>query len=127
VPGEVSKICGVYISGWRANTEDRVYIDVPTRDAWGSLQVNRNIVIVSGHWSLAPEHMQREEHGVSLYWSARSTAFPGSFQAPITIRQRGAGQVVLTQNIRIVSGPGASSPPTAAARRSFPSGGRRKD
>jgi len=115
VPGEVSKVCGLYIKDWKINTEDRVYIKVPTQDAWGSLTINRNIVVFSGDWSLAPEHMDGEEHYVSMFWSARSTAQPGSFAVPIRVSQTGAGKPVdLILNIRVLpKKTGQAGPPVA--------------
>jgi hypothetical protein len=116
VPGEVSKVCGLYIKDWKVNTEDRVYIKVPTQDAWGSLAVNRNLVVFSGDWSLAPEHMDGEEHYVSLFWSARSTAQPGAFAVPVRVSQAGAGKPVdLILNIRVLPGTSGATPPLGNA------------
>ena len=102
VPGEPSKINGVYVSGWRNNTTDRVEVDMELADNWGSLKVNPKIVAAPAPTSENPANMTSGEHYFSLMWSARLGALPGTFSVPITVRQKGAGATVITLTVHIL-------------------------
>ena len=106
VPGEMPEHCGVYISGFRDNTEDQVQIRVPLLgDMWGSLRQNPDIRVDGGDWNEAPDYMYGDEHYVLMSWQSRVLARPATEVVPITVRQNGAGEVVLLLQVTIAPRP----------------------
>jgi Tfp pilus assembly protein PilF len=108
VPGEMDEHCGVYIGGFRNNTEDQVEIRIPIIvGGWGSLRQNKDIQVDNGEWNEAPDYMYGDmygdEHYVLLTWRAKVTARPASEVVPITVRQRGAGEVTLRLRVNIAA------------------------
>ncbi|MBI5818699.1 MAG: hypothetical protein HZA88_06910 [Verrucomicrobia bacterium] len=101
VPGEPSQIDGVYVSGWRNNTADRVEVFMEVVDNWGSLKVNPKIVAAPGLTSADPGNMTSGEHYFSEMWSARLGARSGTFRVPIIVRQKGAGAAAVTLTVII--------------------------
>jgi len=116
VPGEPSKVVHVYIKGYHG--ADRAEVIVPTVDGFGSLEVNRNIVVF-GNAAQATAPMRavetdRGEYPWTLMFATRSTAQPATTVIPITVRA-GERQVRLSLTIRILPGRAVTSPHTGAS------------
>lgn len=122
--GESSWPDDVGISGWRVNTADRVEIDIPVQDNWGSLKINRNLVVAPGPTSMPPSEMTGPEDWFSELWSARIGARSGVYVVPVIVRQVGAGEAAAMLTIYVI--PKALSgylmPTTGSGVGNFPGG-----
>jgi hypothetical protein len=122
VPGEISQICGVHVSGWRGNTEERVEVLIDVQDGFGGLRANPGIVVGPGPTSASPGNMFNtgvSDSGGRYYfselWSARSTAAPGTTVVPIVVRQKGCGQVALSLKVVVLPKRGRAKADTLPA------------
>lgn len=118
--GEVSVPCGIYVSGWRGNTSDRVEVVIGTQGPSGALEVNPSIVVFPGSTSEATGNMDRKEYYFSEFWRAAPNALEGTTLVPIVVRQRGAGQVRLTLRVNVIP---RTLPGTATTRGGATQGG----
>jgi len=97
-----SEVCGLNIKGWRGNTSDPVEVIFPDQQNQGG-SVGGGIVVFEGTTKLDPSSMNREEHYLPIFWRAHCPAIPGVFQVPIIVRQKDAGEVNLTQTVRVLA------------------------
>lgn len=102
IPGEPSKIDGVYVKGWRSNTADRVEVEMEVIDNWGTLKVNPKIIAAPGPTSADPSNMADKEYYFSQMWSARLGARPGTFRVPIIVKQKDAESAAVFLIVRIM-------------------------
>ncbi len=106
-PGEMPRQCGIYISGYKHNTADRVEIIYPqVQDSWGNLPGKLN-VSDGGNWTLDPNNMpgignNTKEYFLSERYSASPSASEGSSTINIIIRQAGAGEVKLSLPVTVL-------------------------
>lgn len=104
-PGE-TKNCSIYISGYRGNTADRVECVYPQiMDGWGTLP--GQIQVFPGNTSMDPSSMRgigdyTKQYALGQGYRARETAPPGVTPVKIIIRQKDAGEVVLTLMVKVV-------------------------
>ena len=109
VPGEPSQIDGIYVRGWRSNTEDRVEVLIDVESGFGELTVNPQLVVSPGPTSEAPANMSnagvsdKREYYFSEMWSAKRDAPAGTTDVPIIVRQKGAGEVRLRLALHVGS------------------------
>lgn len=118
--GEVSVPCGIYVSGWRGNSSDRVEVVIGTQGLSGALEINPSIVVFPGSTSEATGNMDRKEYYFSEFWRGAPNAPEGTTLVPIIVRQRGAGQVRLTLRVNVIP---RTLPGTAATRGGATQGG----
>lgn len=104
-PGE-TKNSNISISGFRSDSAEPVEIVFPQiADGWGSLP--GQIQVFPGNERLLPQNMRGAGDYTKTYiagkgYRARETAPPGVTPVKIMVRQKGAGEVVLTLLVRVV-------------------------
>jgi hypothetical protein len=87
IAGDLGQIDGVFVSGWKRNSSDRVEADLGVVDVGGDLKVNRRINAAPGDTSAMSANMDGPEYYFSEIWTAKIGARPGPTRVPIIVRQ----------------------------------------
>jgi hypothetical protein len=99
VPGQGSTDCDVILEGWSRSSSERVEVELVYPKQTSGIEVT------PGNTSAPPENMYPNSNNEYLFgegFSARPNAPAGTTPIMVRVRQRGAGEVMLSLNVTVL-------------------------